>query len=553
MTLHVFSCLFALIFLVNTLVSLPSRRLEQVESLLSFKNEFLLSCNKSVTNSWNRDAIAFDGVLFDKDTGGVTELKLRGACLSGTLDANSSLFKLYQLRYLDLSRNNISSSLPAEFGRLADLEFLDLHQNRFTGELPSSMSNLGLANTTVLTKLHFLDISNNKFQGKVSEWLWNLPSLTATNLSHNSFDSFPNISPTVKYLVASNNNFTGEIPLSLCNPRNLLAGANVESFFILELSNNSLTGAVPRCLSESITVLNLRRNNLTSLPDTFSNSSLKMLDVGHNQISGKLPRSLEHCKGLEFVDVESNRVDDTFPFWLKDLPNLTALILGSNRFYGPIYSPQYPLTFSKLRIIDISRNMFDGSLPPNYFVNWSAAISSSSRLEYGRPRVKLLNTYGSIDFSGNRFGGEIPESIGLLKSLLALNLSNNGFTGHIPSSLANLTELESLDISRNQLSGTIPQELGKLSFLSYINMSFNKLTGEIPQGTQFQTQNESAFEGNIDLCGFPLQKSCSMANVSSHASKPMHNLNSRKPLLLFSFLIVFHFVLSFSFPLSTSL
>ncbi|CAF2312150.1 BnaAnng12390D [Brassica napus] len=57
MTLHVrfssISCFFALTFLVTTLVSLPSRRLDQVESLLSFKNEFTLSCNNSVTNSWN--------------------------------------------------------------------------------------------------------------------------------------------------------------------------------------------------------------------------------------------------------------------------------------------------------------------------------------------------------------------------------------------------------------------------------------------------------------------------------------------------------------------
>ncbi|KAJ4914931.1 receptor like protein 20 [Raphanus sativus] len=473
MTLHVLTCffisVFALSFLVTTLVSLPSRRLDQVESLLAFKNEFILYCNKSVTNSWTHDAISFDGVLFDEDTGGVTELKLRGACLSGTLDANSSLFRLHQLKHLDLSLNNISSSLPAEFGRLTDLEFLDLHQNRFTGELPSSISN-----TTGLTKLNFLDISNNSLQGKVPEWLSNLPSLTATNLSHNSFDSFPNIPPTLKYVIASNNNFTGEMPLSLCNPRNLL---------FLDLSNNSLTGSVPRCLSKSITVLNLRHNNVTSLPDTFSNSSLRVLDVGHNQISGKLPRSLINCESLEFVDVESNRIDDTFPFWLGSLPNLQALILGSNRFHGPISSPQYPLTmFSKLRIIDISLNILDGSLPPNYFVYWSADINSStSRLEYGRPGVKLLNIYGSIDFSGNRFVGEIPESIGLLKSLLALNLSNNGFTGHIPSSMANLTELESLDISRNRISGTIPPELGKLSFLSYINMSYNQLTGQIPQ------------------------------------------------------------------------
>ncbi|CAF1923754.1 hypothetical protein HID58_064028 [Brassica napus] len=509
MTLHVrfssISCFFALSFLVTTLVSLPSRRFDEVESLLAFKNEFTLSCNKSVTNSWTRDAISFDGVLFDKDTGGVTELKLRGACLSGSLDANSSLFKLHQLKYLDLSLNNISSSLPAEFGRLTDLEFLDLHQNRFTGELPSSFSNL--------TKLQFLDISNNSLQGKVPEWLWNLPSLTATNLSHNSFDgfqgsplhnssvlvhlflrsnafqgSFPNIPPTVKYLDASNNNFTGEMPLSLCDLRKLL---------VLELSNNSFSGSVPRCLSESITLMNLRRNNLTNLPDTFSNSSLELLDVGNNQISGKLPRSLEHCKRLEYVDVESNQISDTFPFWLESLPNLEVLVLRSNRFYGPISSPQHPRPFSKLMMINIAGNMFDGSLPPNYFVNLSAAIT---------PRVKHIGSL--VDFSGNRFVGQIPESIGLLKSLLALNLSNNGFTGHIPSSLANLTELESLDISRNQISGTIPQELGKLSFLSYINMSHNKLTGQIPQGTQFQKQNEYSFEGNVDLCGFPLRKSC---------------------------------------------
>ncbi|KAF2557063.1 hypothetical protein F2Q68_00012866 [Brassica cretica] len=366
------------------------------------------------------------------------------------------------------------------------------------------------------------------------------------------------------------------MPLSLCNPRNLL---------FLDLSNNSLTGSVPRCLSDSLAVLNLHHNNLRSLPDTFSNSSLKMLDVGHNQISGKLPRSLVNCKSLEFVNVESNHINDTFPFWLKSLPNLQVLILQSNRFYGPISSPQYPLTFSKLMIIDISRNMFEGSLPPNYFVNWSGAISNVS-LQFTEPRVsyigdsyslgfhpsmsinnkgtnieydRILNDFAVVDFSGNRFGGEIPESIGLLQSLLALNLSNNGFTGHIPSSMGNLSNLESLDISRNQLSGKIPQELANLSFLGAINMSHNKLTGLIPRGPLFFGQDESAFGGNIDLCGYPLQKSCFRQNVSattqtqsSHASKAMPTLNYRNT-LLFSYLVVLHFVLSFSIPLSTSL
>ncbi|XP_024016669.1 receptor like protein 42 [Eutrema salsugineum] len=121
---------------------------------------------------------------------------------------------------------------------------------------------------------------------------------------------------------------------------------------------------------------------------------------------------------------------------------------------------------------------------------------------------KVLTSYATIDFSGNRLEGQIPESIGLLKALIALNLSNNAFTGHIPLSLENVTELESLDLSNNQLSGTIPKGLGSLSFLAYISVAHNQLKGEIPQGTQITGQPKSSFEGNAGLCGLPLQGSC---------------------------------------------
>ncbi|XP_019094370.1 PREDICTED: receptor-like protein 12 [Camelina sativa] len=222
---------------------------------MAFKNEFNLLCNNSITNSWTNDAISFDGVSFDEETGAVTELKLRGACLYGTLDANSSIFSLHQLRYLDLSYNNFSSSFPSELGRLTNLEFLDLHQNGFTGEFSSSVCNLSrltyldLANNKFtsrfphvynLAKLSSLDLSNNRFEGKVPEWLWNLPSLTLMSLSNNSFDSFegspeaplnsslvylslrsnafggsfPMIPPSLRYISAANNNFTGEVRTS---------------------------------------------------------------------------------------------------------------------------------------------------------------------------------------------------------------------------------------------------------------------------------------------------------------------------------------------------
>ncbi|CAF1866220.1 unnamed protein product, partial [Brassica napus] len=230
-------------------------------------------------------------------------------------------------------------------------------------------------------------------------------------------------------------------------------------------------------------------------------------------------------------------IEDTFPFWLKALPNLQVLILSSNKLYGSISPPdQGPLGFSELRIFEISDNKFTGSLPPMYFVNWKAASLTMNEdgglymvqeefdhgmlhtttietidLRYkglSMEQERILNSYATIDFSGNRIEGQIPESIGLLKELIALHFLDNVFTGHIPLSLANLKKLESLDLSSNQLSWTIPSGLGTLSFLAYINVSHNQLKGEIPQGTQIMGQPKSSFEGNAGLCGLPLQETC---------------------------------------------
>ncbi|CAN6834319.1 unnamed protein product [Brassica oleracea var. botrytis] len=145
-----------------------------------------------------------------------------------------------------------------------------------------------------------------------------------------------------------------------------------------------------------------------------------------------------------------------------------------------------------------------------------AAIMEAIDMRYkglSMEQKNVLTSYATIDFSGNRIEGQIPESIGLLKALFSLNLSNNAFTGHIPLSISNLRELESLDLSSNHLSGTIPNGIESLSFLEYINVSHNQLKGEIPQGTQITGQPKSSFEGNAGLCGLPLQETCFGTNA----------------------------------------
>ncbi|KAL1203332.1 Receptor-like protein 11 [Cardamine amara subsp. amara] len=98
---------------------------------------------------------------------------------------------------------------------------------------------------------------------------------------------------------------------------------------------------------------------------------------------------------------------------------------------------------------------------------------------------RIRKDFRAIDFSGNRFYGNIPESIRLLKELRLLNLSGNTFTANIPKSLANLTNLEALDLSRNQLS--------------------------VPRGTQFQSQHCSSFMDNPKLSG--LEEICGATHV----------------------------------------
>ncbi|CAN7137492.1 unnamed protein product [Brassica rapa subsp. narinosa] len=485
--------------------------------------------------------------------------------------------KLINLKELDLSFLNTSYPVDLHFSSLKYLSVLDFSGNRISpasldtnSDIPTNLEILYLQGCGInefpnilknLDKLYFIAFGGNRIKGKIPEWLWNLPRLTSVMASNNSITGFEGpvdvlVNSSVKNLdlyrnriegeipilplsmnifEASHNRFTGSIPLSICNCTSLTH---------LLMKNNNLTGPIPQCLSHNLTYINLRKNNLEgSIPDAFyTSSSLKVVDVGHNRLTGKLPRSLRNCSYLEFLVVDHNRIKDKFPFWLKALPNLQVLILSSNKFYGSISPPdQGPLGFPELHIFEISDNKFTGSLPPTYFVNWKASPPTmneygglymeydkltSGSVSYGvletidlqykdlsMEQKRVLTSYATIDFSGNRIEGQIPESIGLLIALISLNFSNNAFTGHIPLSFSNLSNLESLDLSSNQLSGTIPNGLGSLSFLEYINVSHNQLKGEIPQGTQITGQPKSSFEGNAGLCGLPLQETCFGTNA----------------------------------------
>jgi Leucine-rich repeat (LRR) protein len=474
---------------------------------------------------------------------------------------SNSVFNLKNLKFLDLSRNYLDGIVEFdEFVKVPFLYSLDISGNQLS-EFPNFLRNQH--------DLAYLNLSNNKLHGQVPEWMWNTSStsLQILDLSNNFLTSFgchpiflpwtrlqvldlrSNLLqgslpiPSVSTLIfsISNNSLTGNIPELFCN---------LSSLKVLDLGNNNLSGSLPRCLDNfgvSLSILDLRKNKFQgTIPDTWIRRSqyLSIINFSQNKFQGHLSRSLAECTMLTVLDLSDNQFNDKFPFWLGHLPNLKVLILRSNKFNGPMETLQTYLKFPNMQILDISNNDLMGKLPLRLLENWKAIkfenvdsspyIQEDSYFQIQKEKMwesqqhqstytysmtltnkgnimfyeKVQELFTAIDFSNNRFVGEIPKSIGNLKGAQLLNLSNNYLTGHIPSSLGNLIELETLDLSQNKLSGEIPQQLTQLTFLAVFNVSHNNLTGPIPQGKQFDTFENNSFKDNPGLCGKPLTKKC---------------------------------------------
>ncbi|KOM55336.1 hypothetical protein LR48_Vigan10g122800 [Vigna angularis] len=180
------------------------------------------------------------------------------------------------------------------------------------------------------------------------------------------------------------------------------------------------------------------------------------------------------------------------PSCLKNLTAMTEKNINTSDTLNRIYS---------MNITDFE--MYGVYSEKNYTLNISLMWKGVEQ-GFKNPELQLK----SIDISSNNLSGEIPKEIGYLVGLVSLNLSRNNLRGEIPCEIGSLRSLEFIDLSRNHFSGKIPSSLSEIDGLGKLDLSHNSLSGRIPLGRHFETFNGSSFEGNIDLCGEQLNKSC---------------------------------------------
>jgi hypothetical protein len=148
--------------------------------------------------------------------------------------------------------------------------------------------------------------------------------------------------------------------------------------------------------------------------------------------------------------------------------------------------------------LDLSDNLFSGSIPSTLFLPHLASISLSLNCFEHELPSSICEATGadviSMDGLGSAKGcknvipvpftsvslvrnmdGSIPDCVWSLSNLIVLNLVGNGLRGRI-GRVSSMNSLLSLTLSHNHLSGEIPLWLQEKN-MNHLDLSHNMLTG----------------------------------------------------------------------------
>jgi len=335
-----------------------------------------------------------------------------------------------------------------------NLEVLDLYGNQIES-LPKDM--------VFLKKLCLSGNLLQQLNEDLIDVLESYKSLEVLDISHNFFIEIPKLLhkiPKLKCLYCFGNRIV-DCDLSLFKVESIDLGQNqikVFPSFDIQIENirldfnlisvidtclpnlkslcmtmNSITEITPKASFESLVILDISRNRLSSLPDfSIICPSLKQFDASHNQILciPLFPKSISEIR------MASNHIKQ-MPCIFKDLTQLVYLDLSNNKIKSV---PELPVTIQTLilynnlietiedsetpdlRTIEISHNYLEVS--PVFRINEIVELSFfSNHLRVLRTEIFYEKIY-RVDISDNDLES-LPSDLFKLPTLVYLNVARN--------------------------------------------------------------------------------------------------------------------------------
>ncbi|CAI9290220.1 unnamed protein product [Lactuca saligna] len=354
-----------------------------------------------------------------------------------------------------------------------------------------------------------LNISSGGLEGEISNYLLNLSYLTHLDLFSNSFHgiipTFIGSMTRLRYLHLGSNHLNGTIPRSI--------GCLTE-LRELYLSDNSLYGIIPLEFGNltNLQVLNLgslgkcRAGNLEWLSHLSHLVALEMagISLAKQNYWVDVIVSLRKLSFLSIGGCELSQV--MYPYsssFLNSSSSIQSLYLGNNSLNSSMYRWLFPLTSSKLRCLDISRNMLDGipkylgnlcNLERLYFYNNFAVVKFPDFLNNLSGCTSL--TLQGLYVGHNRLIGTLSNETLRFKNLSILGMKSCNLGPHFPRWIQTLKNISYLDIANNRISDTIPLGFWDMwpSQLTYLNLSSNNISGKAPD-----LSSKSGYISMIDL------------------------------------------------------
>ena len=248
---------------------------------------------------------------------------------------------------VDLDDNNLSGSLPAALGNLAELTTLSLSSNLLTGTVPGELGKL--------RKLQTLRVNGNKLTDKLPEGLTYINTLTAFQINSQTVNP-----EQISLCVPRGAVFTtwrAGITSLAANPEHapLCIGSLQDDWEALKALYNATDGAnwTTRTKWGKGTKA-AQAPTATELDSwhgvTVANGRVTQLRLGSNNLTGTIPPELGNLTKLAFLWLDSNNLTGTVPAALGNLTELTGLYLQSNNLTGELPENLTNLTLRALVI-----------------------------------------------------------------------------------------------------------------------------------------------------------------------------------------------------------